>query len=128
MYLVATESVFRAGHSLVLRSGLREKRHEHDWRVRATVGRTELDEDGLVVDFHLLQERLAEAVLPLTGAEELGDEAVLAGANPSAEVVARFLYGRLEATLPRDVRLLEMRVWEGPGCWASYQLSPKNMG
>ena len=84
MYQVATESTFRAGHALVLRSGLREERHEHDGRVRATVGSVELDQDGLVIDFHLLEKRLAEAVSPLDGAVDLGDEAVLAGANPSA--------------------------------------------
>lgn len=119
MYRVATEQVFRAGHALVLR-GQREAQHEHDWRVRATVERDELDDDGIVVDFRLLQQCLSQAVAIFQGAD-LGKLSELAGVNPSAEAVARIIYRQLAPTLPGDVRLRQVEVQEEPGCWASYE-------
>lgn len=121
MYRAATESVFQAGHALLLHGGGREERHEHGWRVRAVVTREELDGEGLVVDFRLLRRRLDQAVSSLKGAAELGELSEFAGGNASAEAVARLIYDRVAGTLGPDVRLAEVRVWEEQGCWASYQ-------
>lgn len=125
MYRVATEQVFRAGHALVLR-GEREAQHEHDWRVRVTVERDDLDDDGIVVDFCLLQQCLSGAIAIFQGAD-LGKLSELAGVNPSAEVVARVIYGKLASTLPSNVRLWQVEVQEEPGCWASYSYEPTSL-
>ena len=121
MYRATAEIVFRAGHSLMLRGGGREELHEHDWRVRATVARDELNAEGLVIDFRLLKRRLDQTVAGLEGLADLGQAAELAGVNASAEVLAKLIHDRLQASLPGDVRLVEVRVWETQECWASYQ-------
>ena len=123
MYRATAEIVFRAGHSLMLRGGGREELHEHDWRVRATVGCDELDAEGLVIDFRLLKRRLEQAVAGLKGLADFGQAAELVEVNPSAEVLARLIHGRLETSLGGDVLLVEVRVWETQDCWASYQRS-----
>ena len=121
MYRAATEIIFRAGHSLTLQGGGREELHEHDWRVRAIVGREELNAEGLVIDFRVLKRRLGQAVAGWAGVENLGEAGELAGVNASAEVLAKLIHDRLAGTLPGDVQLVEVRVWETKECWASYQ-------
>jgi 6-pyruvoyltetrahydropterin/6-carboxytetrahydropterin synthase len=118
MYRVATEQVFRASHALVL-GGEREALHEHDWLVRVTVERAELDEDGLVIDFRLLEKCLSQAVAGFVGAD-IGELAEIMGMNASAEVVARVIYDKVALALPSEVRLGRVEVQEAAGCWAGY--------
>ena len=57
LYRASTEIVFQAGHFLRFEME-QEEPHRHDWRVRAVVESEELDENQLVMDFHLLAKRI----------------------------------------------------------------------
>ena len=123
MYNVAVERTFTASHSLRLGDQRREEPHEHLWRVRASVAAEELTAGDLVIDFHLLERLLSQAIEPLTRQESINQCPDFAQVNPSAERVARFLYERLAPLLPAQVELAQLTVWEARNCSASYQLT-----
>jgi 6-pyruvoyltetrahydropterin/6-carboxytetrahydropterin synthase len=117
-YSVTVEASFSALHRLRLPDGTWEPRHGHDWRVRASFTRCELNGEGMVLDFHRAQAALQYVVMPLHHAD-LNDVPALAGLNPTAEVVARFLFDGLKAAGLKEVR--SVCVTEAPGCEALYE-------
>ncbi len=119
MYEVRVQSRFRATHQLRMYDGRPEPLHEHDWLVEAVFRGPELDAIGVLVDFTLVQEVLQSVTRTLAD-RDLGSAALLGGQNPSAEIVARCLFEAVRAALPAGTPLVEMRVEEAPGCFASY--------
>ena len=119
-YTIAVETTFIATHSLVL-AGEPESLHEHEWRIEALVGADELDADGVVIDFHLLEGLLTNAVAAMTTAESINNLPEFAHRNPSAEHVAHYIHQRLAPMLPPRVLLIEIRLWEAPACYAIYR-------
>lgn len=123
MHAITIENEFCAAHALVIR-GEREPLHGHNFRVWATVESPELDEDGLVCDFHALQRALIEILRPLDN-RDLGEVTPFDRVNPTAELIARHIGERLIAALPslggaQGLRLAQVKVTEAPGCVAAY--------
>lgn len=116
MYHLEVERRFLASHALTL-GGVVEDVHEHDWRVRVRVSRPQLDDDGLVMDFHELERILEGVIAPLRG-KNLNDVPMFAGRNASAEHVAAWLHAGIADQLPPEIRLTELSVCEAPDCWA----------
>jgi len=119
MFELTIAGTFEAEHQLRLAGGGWEAAHEHQWHVRVTVVGAELDEQGLLVDFHALEGALQAILGPLRG-QRLNDVAALAGRNPSAEVVALYIAEELQQVPLGPVRLKCVEVEEAPGCWARY--------
>ena len=117
MFSLRIERTFSAAHAIVL-GGEREALHGHDWRVRMTVEGDQLDGDGLLCDFHLLERVLDSAIAPLRDSN-LNDVAVLAGINPTAENVALYLTSTVAGDLPPAIRRLRLAITEAPGCEAA---------
>lgn len=115
--LILTSS-FSAAHALVIQ-GVKEPVHGHDWQVEATFSGNELDEDGMLCDFHALEERL-EAILAPFQTADLNAAEAFKGLNPSAELVARHIGRSLEQGLPEGVSLNRLTVTEAPGCKAAW--------
>jgi 6-pyruvoyltetrahydropterin/6-carboxytetrahydropterin synthase len=109
---------FPAGHQLRMYDGSLEPLHEHDWVVKVTVSAAELDEIGVVMDFHELERRLDELIAPLWD-RSLNDVPAFAQVNPSAEQVARHIARGLR--LAEGVSLSEVEIWETPENSASYR-------
>ena len=120
MYELTIESQFNATHSLLMPDGAREPVHGHDWLVRVVVAADDLNEHDWVMDFHALEASLESVLKPLQHAA-LNDHEVVGAANPSAEVVARFIAHALVAGLPDEVSLKCVSVTEAPGCIATYR-------
>ncbi|MBI4719175.1 MAG: 6-carboxytetrahydropterin synthase [Planctomycetes bacterium] len=118
MFTVTVEAGFCALHRLRLADGAWEPGHGHDWHVRATFSRPGLDDRGMVVDFHDVQQRLREIVGALHHGN-LNEHHAFAELSPTAEVVARFVYEQLRAAGLECVRRVE--VTEAPGCVAGYE-------
>src|SRR5687768_17435306 len=124
MFEIEVEAEFAAAHGLVIK-GEREPLHGHNWRVTVTLEGRELDGDGLLCDFHVVERSLERVIgswhnRNLNDVEPFGGKA---GINPSAENVARSIAALLSAEL--DGRLsrsaiTRVRVTEAPGCAASY--------
>ncbi len=121
MYDITVELTFKAGHYLTFPDCGPEEPHKHNWKVRATVESLELDKSDLVMDFHLLQAFLKDAVSPLSLNEYVNEMAEFSNKSPSTESIVRFIYDHLVDELPDRVRLSEMTLWETADCWARYR-------
>jgi len=99
--------------------GQSEPLHGHNWIVRTAVGAENLDESGLVVDFHWLEAKIKEVISPLDGAR-LEELACFGDVNASAENVAKYIYDKFEPLLPGRVELQYIEVTEAPDYWAKY--------
>jgi len=118
MYTVTVEARFSAVHQVRLEDGTLEPPHEHDWLVRAHFSRSELDEVGMVVDFSKARSAL-QTVLGRLDHTNLNSHDGLTGKNPTAEVVARYIFDRI--TNPGLAVLRRIEVTEAPGCMAVYR-------
>ncbi len=121
MYELAIQSSFTATHSLLI-GGVREVSHHHDWRIVVEVAGSELDADGLLMDFHELQ-RLVEIIIEPFDDADLNQTPPFDLENPSAEGVAAYIGRTLVAALAAHeaVELQAVRVTEAPGCVATYR-------
>jgi 6-pyruvoyltetrahydropterin/6-carboxytetrahydropterin synthase len=90
--------------------------HGHNYKVRVTLESDELDADGFVLDYALLEpvERYIETVLDH---RNLNDVLGL-GTYTTAEAISRALYERFEPELPL---LVSVAVSESPDTWAEYR-------
>jgi 6-pyruvoyltetrahydropterin/6-carboxytetrahydropterin synthase len=120
VFEVAYETTFCATHVLHRGGQPIEPQHGHDWRVEVVAAGETLDELGLVVDF----EHLKQAVAGIKARFHYGDitsHPDFAGQSPSAEAVARYFFREVRRALgPEGERLVRVRVFEAPGCSASY--------
>ncbi len=122
MYEVSIERVFRATHAIMM-AGERETTHEHQWRVSVAVAGGQLDEDGLLCDFHVL-EQLLEGVAGRWQGRDLNQTPPFDRVNPTAENIAAHIAETLVGDLPPSVSLTRVSVTEAPGCVASYLSAP----
>lgn len=120
MFEVAYETTFCATH--VLHDGGRpiEPSHGHDWRVEVVAQGDGLDRIGVVVDFEQLKEA-TQAVARRLHYQDLTSHPHFAGQSPSAEAVARYFFHEVRQAMgEQGQRLRRVRVWEAPGCSATY--------
>ncbi len=97
MFRVEVTGVFSAAHAISI-GGRRERLHGHDWHVTAVVEGSELDDDGLLVDFHALELSLG-ALCARFHNGNLNETPPFDQVNPTAERVAEFLAHELEQSL-----------------------------
>jgi 6-pyruvoyltetrahydropterin/6-carboxytetrahydropterin synthase len=111
---------FYARHHLVGDFGPASLPHEHAYRVEVSVVGDGLREDGTLFDITRLQTALSATLGELEG-RDLNEVAGLAEPNPSAEMVARYLFERIAPALANDgLDELRTRVWESAEAYASY--------
>jgi len=120
MFEISVTSAFVAAHGLCGPGGTREPLHKHKWRVSVTCAGPSLGEHGLLVDFAAVRGPLAE-LLATFDQRSLNELPAFAGAEPSAEQVARVVAEALGPHLPESVRLLCVEIEEEPGCVARYR-------
>lgn len=122
IHQITIERSFIASHTIRLPNGELEPVHFHTWPVWVTVGSNALDTMGCVMDFHQLEQILAELLTSWEGRHLNQVPPFDDGeAAPSAERVAERIGQSVAAQLPTGVRLLEAAVGEAPGCIARYR-------
>jgi len=121
MFQVTVMHEFAAAHAIEIR-GVREPIHGHNWRVHVTVSGPVLDSDGLLVDFHDLEQRVERLVRPFHN-RSLNDVPPFDETNPTAEHVAKHLAESLLPQMPPTVDRLSASVTEAPGCIALCEVS-----
>ncbi|MEL6795309.1 MAG: 6-carboxytetrahydropterin synthase [Planctomycetota bacterium] len=127
MFTITVETVFSAAHALTI-AGQRETLHGHDFRCTVSIEGDQLDQDGLVCDFHTAKDALEGIVGEFNNAN-LNDLAPFnqpaGGVNPSAEHVAAYIFGemreRLEAALEPHAKIAAVTLSESPGCTTTYR-------
>ena len=123
MYSIAVHREFCAAHALTI-GGRVEALHGHNWLVEAVIEGAELDEDGLLCDFHRVEAVLDEILGEYNNAN-LNEIEPFDRVNPSAEHVARHIAKRLGERLGSGLgsaRVSAVSVSEAPGCVATYRL------
>jgi len=124
MFELRVRRKFSAAHAIRM-AGQVEPLHGHDWRVSVRVRGEKLDGDGLLCDFHTVEDVLREIIRPYHNAN-LNDCPPFTQVNPSAEQVARHiaeaLSERLDQSLSPYAEIRSVRVTEAPGCAATYRI------
>ena len=111
---------FTARHHLVGNFGPASTPHAHDYTVEVGASGERLLADGTLFDITALQAAL-RAVIADLAVHDLNGLAELASPNPTAEVVARYVFQKVAADLAgRELSTLSVRVWESPEAYASY--------
>lgn len=118
VFTISVETTFRATHHVRLPDGSLEEPHPHNWRVRVFLRRGELDRFDMVADFEHVQDALRRVILPLEHAD-LNQFSGFAGRNPTAEMVAEYVFRRLVAAGLEHLHRVE--VTEAPGCVAAFE-------
>lgn len=101
---------FSAAHFLKEYRGKCEKVHGHTFQVEVAVSVRELDRTGIGFDFTEIKKVLTAALPDHTLLNEVY------AFNPSAENIARHLYGELKKTYPVE----SVTVWESDDASATY--------
>lgn len=111
---------FSAAHALRHYQGKCENLHGHNYRVRVAVkGHELLPKTELLMDFGDLKRLVKEAVAPLDHAN-INNVPPFDGLNASSENLARYIWQRLVAGLPPNVRLARVTVAERDAQSATY--------
>jgi len=126
MFELTVETRFAAAHAISI-AGTPEPLHGHNWHVTAQVRGEKLDSDGLVCDFHTVQEMLGEIVSPFHN-NNLNTTPPFDRTNPTAELLASYIATRLSASLDEALaphaKVHSVRVTEADGCAATYYMPP----
>jgi len=120
MFQISRERVFSASHQLRGYEGKCERLHGHNWRVRVHLEAAELDESGMIIDFHELDRVMVEALEPFEH-RHLNQVAPFDVLNPSSENLAYVICERMRERL-RDsrIRICHCDVWENDLSRARY--------
>jgi 6-pyruvoyltetrahydropterin/6-carboxytetrahydropterin synthase len=117
MYEILVEEKFDAAHCLRGYSGNCERLHGHTYRVQALLRVEKLDEIGMAVDFRKVRTVLREAIA-LLDHQYMNDLPEFSQENPSAENLAKYIYGKLARKYAG--LLQKVTVWETESAAASY--------
>ena len=125
MFEIRVHAEFSAAHAISI-AGTRESVHGHNWGVEAVVTGETLDSDGLLCDFHSVEEILREIIGPFQN-NDLNRAPPFDTLNPTAENVARHiaevLQERLGEALAPHARVRSVSVTESPRCVATFRFS-----
>ncbi len=121
MYELSIDSAFSAAHAIVI-EGEREPRHDHDCGDTVVVAGDELDEEGLLCDFHVIERHVRRILEPFENAD-LNRTPPFDLINPTAEHVARHIAEQLAPALPAGITVQRVSVTEAPGCRATFRVS-----
>ena len=127
MYRITVTHTFSAAHALTIQ-GATEPIHGHDWTVIAALEGDKLDDDGLLCDFHTVEETLAGILDPFSN-NNFNAIPPFDTRNPTAELIARYIHDelaeRLGDALAPHAHFASVAITEAPGCEATY-LPPHN--
>ncbi len=118
---VGTSALVRAFHVMHGAEGPEGEPHTHDYRVDVVVGRSKLDERGMVCDLDVLAGVMQELVGRLEGTD------LDAIRPPSAEAVTVEVFARwAHEALSEPLRIaggetLQVRVWESETAFGGYR-------
>jgi 6-pyruvoyltetrahydropterin/6-carboxytetrahydropterin synthase len=118
-YLLRVSAGFEAAHHLTSYKGAAEPNHGHSWRVEAALAADALDGEGMAYDFVEVRTALRELAARLDH-RDLNTVAPFDRTSPTTERIAAWFFAGLAERLPA-ANLVEVTVWEGPDCAATYR-------
>jgi 6-pyruvoyltetrahydropterin/6-carboxytetrahydropterin synthase len=118
-YLLRVRVGFEAAHHLTSYQGAPEPVHGHSWRVEAALEAPALDAEGMAFDFVAVQGALRELAARLDH-RDINTVPPFDRTSPTTERVAAWFFAGLAERLPA-APLVEVTVWEGPDCSATFR-------
>ena len=120
MFEISRERVFSASHQLRGYEGRCERLHGHNWKVRVHLASQNLDERGMVIDFHDLDEMMTKALEPFEH-RHITEVPPFDELNPSAENLALIIGQSVTKQLMNTgVKVVCCDVWENDLSRARY--------
>lgn len=120
MYEVVITAPFVAAHRLTLYDGSLEPLHGHNWKTEVRLQGKDLDQIAVLIDFLEVKAKV-QKLLKEIDYTFLNENPALEGINPSAEIVAHWIFQKLKAEISHPVaRVAKVTVWETDDCAASY--------
>jgi 6-pyruvoyltetrahydropterin/6-carboxytetrahydropterin synthase len=120
MYELTVLSHFSAAHRLRSLHGRCEGLHGHNWKIEVCVTSGRLGKEGVVIDFGVLKEQLAQTLKELDHTY-LNDLSYFAKREPSSENIAKFIYEGLRTGLKgQPARIKSVTAWESETACATY--------
>ena len=118
-YLLRVSVRFEAAHHLTSYKGAAEPVHGHSWRVEAALAAPALDAEGMAFDFVAVRGALRELAARLDH-RDINAVPPFDRESPTTERIAAWFFAGLGERLP-GAPLVEVTVWEGPDCSATYR-------
>lgn len=120
MYEVSVRDHFSAAHHLENYNGKCENQHGHNWYVEVYFRGLVLDEAGILIDFRVAKDVLADS-LSILDHNDLNNIEYFKGRNPTSENIAEYLYHQIsEKTNCERYSTHRVSVHETPGSIATY--------
>lgn len=120
MYELRIIDTFSAAHQLSFFTTGCERLHGHNWKVEVYVQGSELNVDGILIDFKELKKALQE-VLNYLDHRFLNDLEPFKTISPSSENVSRWIHQEMTKRLkPYGLIVSKVTVWESENASASY--------
>lgn len=119
MYEILVKSDFCGAHNLRGYRGKCEELHGHNWSIEARFTKDGLDEIGMAADFKILKKELGD-VLKRLDHTYLNELSFFKERNPSAENIARFIFGELNKAIGENINVKSVSVWESDTSAATY--------
>ncbi|MBR6266997.1 MAG: 6-carboxytetrahydropterin synthase QueD [Selenomonadaceae bacterium] len=124
MFEIRVKEEFEAAHRVAGYPGKCDRMHGHSWIVEAVVRGRNLDDLGMLVDFKAVKGTLKEILDELDHRYLNELEPFATGMNPTAENLAKHIYGRLAGTAlfaeNENASLAAITVWESPRSSVTY--------
>jgi len=120
MYEITILSHFSGAHRLRYLHGKCEELHGHNWKVEVSVVSDRLNQEGVVIDFNILKQKL-EKVLKLLDHTYLNDLPFFSRKEPSSENIAKYIFDKMNGELKRHHGILrKVTAWESETSCATY--------
>lgn len=123
MYVLTVEDHFASAHQLRGYKGKCENIHGHNWKIVVSVQGTELNDIGLLIDFHEIKAALKD-VFEVLDHKNLNDVQYFKEHNPSSENIARYIAEQMEEKLAfhnEKVAVESVTVWESHTSRCTYK-------
>ncbi len=114
MTKISMDFAFCAAHHLPRSTGRCKSTHGHNYKLRVTLAGHPDPATGMIMDFYELQELVEDRVISVLDHSSLNDLLE----NPTAELIAAWIWDRLAKDLPQ---LYELGLWEVSDCFVTYR-------
>lgn len=111
MYKLSALLNFSSAHYLSDYDGYCARLHGHNWKVQVDVTANMLGDNGMAMDFKDLNE-IAWEVIGKFDHQVINEVKPFDEINPTAENLARYFYDEIKKTLPSDIKMSKIGLWE----------------
>jgi 6-pyruvoyltetrahydropterin/6-carboxytetrahydropterin synthase len=120
MFEITVYSHFSGAHRLRYLRGRCEALHGHNWKIEASVVSNRLNREGIVLDFGILKDKVAD-ILKTLDHTYLNELPFFKKKEPSSENIAKYIFDKLKKELTRyPVKLNKVTAWESDTSSAAY--------